>query len=357
MNVRHLEQFQPVCPACRTADAAHRVTVTGVDKEAGQHIIEGRLSCTNEQCQHEYPIIDGVPLLLPALREYVANNYVAIVARDDLTAATESMIGDCCGPKSPLDHLRQHVSSYAWSHYGDADPAERDSADGHSIQAVLQAGWEAAGKVTGPLLDAGCAVGGTTFALAERTDDLVLGIDIHFSMLRVAARVLREGVVRYPRRRGGIVYDRREFPVSFSGRERVDFWACDATALPFPPATIGGAVGLNTLDSVASPLGFLSSLAEVLSSEGKMILACPYDWTQGVTPVEAWIGGHSQRGSQGGASHLILADLLTPGAHPASIDGLRLLHQADDIRWKVRWHDRGMIDYRVHLIVAQRVKP
>jgi hypothetical protein len=52
-------------------------------------------------------------------------------------------------------------------------------------------------------------------------------------MLRLASEVLRRGVVRYPRRRAGLVYDQREFPARFANIENVDFWACDATALHF----------------------------------------------------------------------------------------------------------------------------
>ena len=61
-----------------------------------------------------------------------------------------------------------------------------------------------------PAIDLGCSVGRSTFVLAGRCDGPVLGVDVNFSMLRLAARVLRSGVVRYPRRRVGIVYDRRE---------------------------------------------------------------------------------------------------------------------------------------------------
>ena len=36
----------------------------------------------------------------------------------------ESLIGDCCGPNSAFEQTRQQLSSYAWDHYGDLDPAE-----------------------------------------------------------------------------------------------------------------------------------------------------------------------------------------------------------------------------------------
>ena len=99
-------------------------------------------------------------------------------------------------------------------------------------------------------LDLGCSVGRTSFELAKRSDGLVLGVDLHLPMLRLARRVLETGTVSYARRRVGIVYDRRDFDVAFDDADRVDFWACDAMALPFRDAGFGHAMALNVLDCV-----------------------------------------------------------------------------------------------------------
>ena len=113
---------------------------------------------------------------------------------------------------------------------------------------------------SGPIIDTGCSVGRSSFELARRSKDLVLGVDLNFAMLRVASEVLRHGTVRYPRRRAGLVYERREIPVSLEGSERVDFWACDAAALPFPPGTFVLALNLNVLDCVYGPRDLLVSV-------------------------------------------------------------------------------------------------
>src|SRR5260370_11265467 len=147
----------------------------------------------------------------------------------------------------------------------------------------------------GPVIDAGCSVGRSSFALAERADGLVLGVDLNFAMLRLASEVLRLGTVCYPRRRVGLVYERREFPARFARSENVDFWACDVSALPFPPGTFGLAVSMNVLDCVSGPRELLVSLGRVLKTGGKAVLTCPYDWSSSATPVEGWLGGHSQQ--------------------------------------------------------------
>ena len=151
----------------------------------------------------------------------------------------ESLIGDAIGPGTWLDTLRQTVSTYAWDGWADLDPEEPGPADGVNPArhgAAWPACWTWRGQLGGKARARfGCGAGRTAFDLAERGGDtLVLGVDIRLALLRLARRAAA-GALSYPRRRIGIVYDRRRFPVALPGAERVDFWACDALALPFAP--------------------------------------------------------------------------------------------------------------------------
>ena len=360
MRRGHFEALKPVCPVCRGAGRGHSpLVLSRCEHEQGGHVIEGLLQCPQAQCLREYPILDGIPLIVADIRGFIAGSISAIDGREDLGATSESVLADCCGPGSPYVTLREHVSIYAWDHYGDMDPQEQvgNAAPG-GVRMLLEAALEAAGELpSGPLLDLGCSVGRTAFELAARNPGaLVLGVDLHYAMLRVAARVLREGRVRYARRRVGLVFDRREFDARFDGAERVDFWACDATALPFAAGVFAAAAGLNVLDCVASPRDLLASLASVLSPGAKALLTTPYDWSTAVTPLESWLGGHSQRSPGAGASEPVLRALLTPGAHPAAIDGLELVAERDALTWRVRTHERSTVEYRAHLVVARRTQ-
>lgn len=80
------------------------------------------------------------------------------------------------------------------------------------------------------------------------------------------------------------------------------------------PGTFARAIALNVLDCVANPRELLVSLASVLRTGGKISLTCPYDWSPGATPVEAWLGGHSERSDSNGAPEKVLRSLLTPVA-------------------------------------------
>lgn len=179
MRRGHLEALGPVCPVCRASSGlGSPLRLAHVEREEDGHIFEGALHCTHSGCLREFPIIDGIPFLITNLRQYVADNALAIFARRDLSEYMESLLGDCCGPNSAFEQTRQQVSSYAWDHYGDVDPKEApgDPRPG-AVLRNLTAGLElAAAPPPGPVLDVGCAVGRSSFALAERTEELVLGV-------------------------------------------------------------------------------------------------------------------------------------------------------------------------------------
>ena len=184
---------------------------------------------------------------------------------------------------------------------------------------------------------------------------LVLGVDVNFSMLRLAARALRRGEVIYPRRRVGLVYERRRVPVDFPGRERVDFWACDVQAPPFPAGTFGLVNSLNVLDCMTSPYAHLWAIARALRPDGRAVLCTPYDWSTSATPLEGWIGGHSQRGPQAGRSEAALRTLLAENpAAPGLGEALELLAETAALPWEVPIHDRGVMHYQVHLFALRR---
>jgi SAM-dependent methyltransferase/uncharacterized protein YbaR (Trm112 family) len=352
----HFHTLQPVCPVCRTGlGELHPLALAEVSRENDQAIIEGVLHCSYSDCQREYPIIDGIPLIIGDIRSYLSQNALQVCQRRDLTASVESMLGDCCGSGSAYDTIRQHLSSYTWDHYGDFDPDQAsDGPRPGSLLRLMEHGLALAEELPeGPIIDVGCSVGRSSFALAERYDRLVLGIDLNYAMLRLAQEILLHGRVRYPRRRVGLVYDRRDFPVSFPHAEQVDFWACDAMALPFPVKQFAASVSLNVLDCIQSPLTFLSSVGDALRDGGQAVLTCPYDWSASVTPVEAWLGGHSQRSPDRGASEPVLRRLLTPG-HPQSLTRLRMVAESE-ADWHVRLHERSIVSYRSHVVVARAV--
>ncbi len=351
MRRGHFAALAPLCPRCRAAPLGLGV----VELARGEDILAGTLECPAEGCRQEYPILDGIPVLVPDVAGWVANNLWHVTARDDLPPRLETLIGDAAGPGSAFDTTRYHLGSYGHDHWGAFDPAETDpQAPPGAVARCLAAGLDLLGDLpAGPALDIGCAVGRTSFELARR-GGLVLGVDLNFAMLRLARRVLTDGAVSYPRRRIGVVYDRRSFPVPTEGAERLDFWCCDALALPFAPARFATVAALNVLDCVAAPPTVLAGIAAALIPGGGAVLATPYDWSGAVTPPAAWLGGHSQRGPSGGAGEPMLRALLTQGAHPNAVPGLAIAGEIDAFPWHVRLHDRSTMLYRTHVVAVRR---
>jgi SAM-dependent methyltransferase/uncharacterized protein YbaR (Trm112 family) len=354
----HFEKFQPLCPLCRQSRASNSpVEIRSILKKTHDSLMEGVLACSNRECLAEYPIIDGVPIIVPDLRNYVSQNIIPILSRNDLSETLESLLGDCCGPGSVFDSYRQHLSAYAFDHYGDLDPTERKDSPvlPGSVLALLEQGLSRIeARVNGPVIDLGCAVGRTSFELAKTVDHLVLGVDLNFAMLRAAALILHEGRIAYPRRRVGMVFDQRKFSAALEAASKVDFWVCDATCLPFADASFSLAASLNVLDCVQSPYDHLKELSRILEPHAEAFVSAPYDWNVNATPVEAWLGGHSQRSEKRGASEVMLRSLLAGGDHPYAIQELELISETEGFPWSLRLHERSFMKYLVHLVVVRK---
>jgi len=351
VRLAHFHRFAPRCPVCARADRPDAaLELHHVERRDGDDILEGALVCPSPACRFEYPILDGIPLLVPHLRDVLTSQLDAIRGAD-LSTYAESLLGDATGPGSEFDRVRYHLSTYGRSHW----PAEADGGPG-SITALLDAALDLLpSPPTGAWIDVGCSLGRSTFALAARTGDLALGLDLNLAMLRVARGVLRDGRARYPLRRVGIVYERVDLAVDPPARERVDFWACDATCLPLPEASAAGALSLNLLDCVNYPLAHLVELGRVVRPGGDALLSTPYDWSPGATPVEAWIGGHSQRAPHGGSSASELRRILSADDAAGAHTGLAIEAERDDVPWHVHVHERATMQYRVHLARARRL--
>ena len=358
MRLQHFQTLQPVCPLCRRSGLGDfLVTIAMTVRGHGAEIDEGVLRCANPACQCEYPIIDGIPVLVPDIQQFLADRQAELTLRDDLSGEMAAIIGEGAGPGSWLDSIRQHLSSYTWDHYGEFDPRETHQPRPGQVARVAARGVElAGGDFDGLALDLGCSVGRSTFELAACGRGVALGIDMNIPMLRLARRVLREGMVRYDRRKLGLIYERREFPVSLPAADRVDFWAADALCLPFADGTFSRTMAMNLLDCVNSPLDLLRSMQRATASHGRFVVGCPYDWSSAVAQTQTWLGGHSPRGFFDGDSPQVLRAILTPGKHPVSLEGVRIVADDPAVPWQVRMHERYTAMYTVDVVAAENTK-
>lgn len=329
-------------------------TVVRTRADDPDDVVEGVLICPQLECMREHPIIDGIPIIVVDIRAYMQSQLSQIISRDDLSPVIDGLLCDCLGPGSEFERNRYHLSSYARTHYGDLDP-ESPLPREHALPALLARGFDMlAGPPAGVWLDVGCSVGRGTFELAGRTGELVLGIDLNMGMLRIAQHVATTGRVRHPLRRGGVVYDWRDYPVAAPGRALVEFWACDAMALPFANDSFAGALSCNVLDCVASPVAHLLELGRVIAPAGQAIVTTPYDWSTNATPMEGWIGGHSQRSDNRGDSVREMRRILSADAPTHSQTRMVVTGDVETVPWHVYVHDRASMTYQVHLVVTRK---
>ncbi len=358
MKLSHFAAFAPRCPVCLRAGRQPRdLVLAHVAEQTDTDVIAATLHCPD--CQHEYPVLDGIPVIVPELATLLAERGIELMLREDLDPQLEGLLGDAIGPDSWFDVMRQVQSTYGWDGYADLDPEETSRAEdpipGSARRCLARLLALAGPSEATPrrVLDVGCAAGRTSFALARAFPRaLVLGADIHLGLLRLA-RNAGLGHVSYPRRRIGLVYDRRRFDVAIDGADRTDFWACDATCLPLPTGASDLCLALNLLDCVSNPRQLLESLVQATSENGRILLATPYDWSTRATPVTAWLGGHSQRASHGGSGEAFLQALLA-GPPDHAIPGVEILAQQANFAWHTRLHARSAVHYQTHLVALQR---
>ena len=360
MRIGHFESLKPVCPRCKIErQTLAPLTIANVAQKTGDVILEGNLICSNPQCQVEYPIIDGIPIIFNTLRKYINDNFYHLTVRDDLSSLNEALLGDFSGPGSEFNSIRHYASTYTWDHYGDKAPnnefetQQNDSLPG-SIVKCLQAGFSLfETQPAAPALDIGCAVGRSTFEVSEQCGGLTLGIDLNFSLLRIAQKVLHEGRVSFPLKRTGVVYDRHEYDVNFENAGNVDFWACDASALPFASESFNFVTALNVLDAVNSPATFLQSINDTLAANGHLLLSTPYDWSPPV-PLHNWFGGHSQHHSHLGNSETVLRKHLSSDPQTPLNLKLVMTGEIEHHPWTVRIHSRRTTLFDAHIIACKK---
>ncbi len=353
MLTSHFEAFAPICVRCRLLGRGEeRLALGTIARRDGDDILDGALQCEVADCRFEYPILDGIPILVSDVREHVARALAELRAGDHLSGFAESFLGDSAGADSELGRNRLYLSSYGQAHWADLGDGGRAGAAG--LVPVIHAALALAGEVGGRWLDLGSSVGRGSFELAARTGAPVLGLDVNVAMLRCARRIARTGRVRHPVRRVGVVHDARDVAVELPQRGLVDCWYADVTALPLPAGSVAGALALNTLDSVTMPLAHLHELAHVLADGGRGVLATPYDWAAHATPIEHWLGGHSQRGAGQGSSALELRRILAPRDRPGGAPALAIDAERADVSWVMSMHERAQIHYRLDMV---RVRP
>lgn len=372
------ELLSLVCPACRrltergrelhtlclvqTLRSAPEPGVRGGPLPPAPEIEEGVLQCVNPDCRRRYPILGGVPIILPpsgspslaatdgasSLSALAAGQLAALLTLQPEIAALLALDGP---DEAPVPRLLEHLSIYLDAHWGDCampppdGPPSRTA--GHGGRYLFDA---LAGRTAAPVrraVELGCSVGRGLRELG-RGAELVVGVELHLGALLCAHQLLRGEPLPYARRVIGRHYAPARIapPTPLAGARAL---LCgDALDPPLLPQDFDRVVACNLLDSVRSPAGLLAVLDGLCVPGGELILASPYSWQSGVVQEGGRLGGADPAAD--------LRTLLHSGGIglATGLEAAYTVEEEHELTWELRRDARSAHTYMVHFLRARK---
>lgn len=147
-------------------------------------------------------------------------------------------------------------------------------------------------------LDIGCAVGGSSFKLAESFDH-VDAFDFSESFVNAAKRMQSGETITFDIPTEAELYDtveaKHEKGITQDIRSKVNFFPGDAQKVGNLPElnnkTYDGIMMSNLLCRLPDPMQCLDGLPKVVNKNGVVVIVTPFSWLLEFTPRSKWLGG------------------------------------------------------------------
>jgi 5-histidylcysteine sulfoxide synthase/putative 4-mercaptohistidine N1-methyltranferase len=143
-------------------------------------------------------------------------------------------------------------------------------------------------------LDIGCAVGGSTFALADHFNE-VIGVDLSEQFIETAKTIQRQGQIQFKGKDEGKLETNFSAQVNARTKDRITFRQADACCLPADFVDFDAVLLANVLCRLPSPMACLSRLSGplgIVKKGGILVITTPFTWMEKFTPSEVWLGGY-----------------------------------------------------------------
>jgi putative 4-mercaptohistidine N1-methyltranferase len=137
-------------------------------------------------------------------------------------------------------------------------------------------------------LDLGCAVGASTFAMAQHCEQLI-GIDFSQAFIDAALALQQGNTIRYRRHEEAHVFTELTAALGDSSlRDRCTFEQGDAMSLRADLGVFDRVHAANLLCRLPRPQDLLGRLPELVRVGGELVIATPCTWLEEFTPPGEW---------------------------------------------------------------------
>jgi SAM-dependent methyltransferase len=273
----------------------------------------GTLEC--ETCHAKYPILAGVAIVVPEVKDYLFSHVKGISKFVDDAQIPKAYRAEYLEVKAEIleEHIEEDLEServnslYLLNHYLRAEKSERQKwwkpSKGESsplVEELVEKYWDLGPfsiveKWVSELKDSkqthavelGCGVGGLSRVLAPYLKSY-LGVDSSFASI-VLARHLNLGA-RSPKIEGlqvpgDLIHGATSQNIPIEPKNlneskiyQADFIVGEIQTMPVKEKTAELTIALNSIDMLDEPISLPRAQAELLRENGLVIQSCPYIW-------------------------------------------------------------------------------
>jgi uncharacterized protein YbaR (Trm112 family)/SAM-dependent methyltransferase len=247
-------------------------------------IIDGFLNC--QRCNCKYPIIQGIPILMKDLKQYLTNNFASV---SKAIGGAEKINKDLFVYICALTNLSFNqpvqsdygINDFIRRHYDPIRPKQKlppflapvfKFYRKNNIFEILRKWSQKADKKSSIAIDIGCNVGGHTYLLAERCA-FSYGIDLSYPHLFTANCITKN--IPYKRnwykewKKGKL----KTVRMTIKKLDNLDFMVASADNLPFKREVAEFSLLSALIDITGNQAMILKEAGRILRKRGKVLIS------------------------------------------------------------------------------------